>query len=187
MIAAAILAAGASRRLGQPKQLVPYHGTTLLRAIAAQVCASGCDRVAVVLGAHAETIAPTLHGLELAILPNAWWPEGVASSIRAAAAWAWRVRASALVLLVGDQPRLTTAHVDLLCTTFRDTGRSVGSRYAGIIGVPAVFDAAELPHLIELTGDHGARHVLADLQPAIVEWPDGAVDVDEPAQLTACR
>ena len=187
LIAAAILAAGASRRLGRPKQLVPARGTTLLRAIAEQACASSCDRIAVVVGAHAERIVPTLDGLPLAMQIYTFWPEGVASSIRSAAAWAWRMRADALVLLVGDQPRLATAHVDALCDVFRKTARSVGSRYAGIVGVPAVFTADQLPQLVALGGDTGARRVLLAAAPEIVDWPDGELDIDTPEQLALSR
>jgi CTP:molybdopterin cytidylyltransferase MocA len=179
-IAAAILAAGSSSRLGRPKQLLPFRGTTLLRAVAEQTCAASFDRVAVVLGAHAGTIAPTLDGLPLAPLANVLWTEGVASSIRCAVAWALRSACDAILLLVCDQPRLTSSHLENLLSAYRASRRRVASRYANIVGVPAVFDRADFPRLGGLSGDAGAQCMLEDAN--IVEWPDGALDIDTPEQ-----
>lgn len=176
---AAILAAGASRRLGSPKQLLPYRGTTLLRAVIEQVCAARCDRVAVVLGAYAGRIAPELVDLPVTPIANVLWAEGIASSIRCAVAWAMAGELDALVLVVCDQPRLTSAHLDRLIGAHAVTGRAVASRYEGIAGVPAVFGADEYAALAALSGDTGARGVVATA--ATVDWPDGAWDIDTPA------
>ena len=177
-IAAAILAAGESRRLGRPKQLLPFRGTTLLRAIACEACISACDRVAVVVGAHAASVAGTVQGLPVAVVPNVLWQEGMAASIRCAVAWAVRGGSDALALLVCDQPALNAAHLDRLVAEYRVHRHPIASRYAGALGVPAVFGAAEFPQLFALSGDIGARRVLAATRPHAVDWPDGACDVD---------
>jgi molybdenum cofactor cytidylyltransferase len=187
-VVAAILAAGASRRLGRPKQLLPFDGGTLLGRIAARVCEASCARVAVVLGAGADEIAPALDALPVEILHNEAWSEGIAASIRRAVEWARAIDSAALVLCLGDQPRLTAAHIDALAAAYRGAGSAVASRYAGGLGVPALFDARWYSELAALRGDRGARGVLAAAQAIAIDWPDGVVDVDEPehvAQLDA--
>ncbi len=172
MIVAAVLAAGASMRLGRPKQLIALDGEPLVRRAARLARASSCTEVAVVLGAHADAIAPTLDGLGVEVLENPLWPEGMGSSVRAAVGWALAECAQALLLVVCDQPRLTTAHLDALIA---HRGR-VGSSYLGVVGVPALFPAVDFPALAMVRGDRGARTLLAGA--ASIDWPDGAIDVD---------
>jgi CTP:molybdopterin cytidylyltransferase MocA len=182
-IAAAVLAAGASRRLGEPKQVLPFRGTLLVRAIAKEMLGSSCAHVAVVLGAHAGIVAPALADLPVATLSNVLWSEGIASSIRCAAAWTMQLGCDALALVTCDQYRLTAAHVDRLCSAHRRSGRSIGSRYAGIVGIPAVFATTDLPSLLGLGGDTGARRLLRES----IAWPAGADDLDTPDRMTALR
>lgn len=183
MIVAAVLAAGGSRRLGRPKQLLPLHGTTLVEAVVVRVCASSCDHVAVVVGSHASEVAAQVDRFPVEILENPDWQEGLGSSVRVAARWARRIGASALLLCVVDQPRLSTSHLDDLIDTFRQTGDAVGSRYSGTLGVPAIFSAASFDELEALAGDRGARALLGRAGTRIVDWPDGAIDIDVPADL----
>ena len=110
--ACAVLAAGAGRRWGGPKQLADVDGQPMVRRIAAAACASRCGTVGVVLGAHAEAVWPVLAGLPVQRIDNPSWTEGMASSIRAAVDWAQASGAGALLLTVGDQPALSSAHLD---------------------------------------------------------------------------
>ncbi len=171
MIAAVILAASASRRRGQPKQLVPWGDTTLIRAIASQVCGSACGDVAIVLGAHADLIVPELAGLAITPIATPSWATHVSSSLHVAIDWARERGAEALVLVGCEQPRLTSKHVDRLCGAYRMAGRSVASRYAGMLGLPAVIDATDFAALLA----DGVPLVTAAAVP--VPWPDGAFDV----------
>jgi molybdenum cofactor cytidylyltransferase len=168
MIAATILAAGDARHHGQPKQLVPCRGTTLIKAIACEVCASTCEHAAVVLGAHADLIAPELVGIEIAPLANPPWATHVASQLRVAIDWARQCGAGALAIVGCDQPRITAKHLDRLCASWRAAGRSVASRYAGALGLPAVIDARDFDALLH----DGLAIVTA--RAAAVPWPDGA-------------
>lgn len=179
---AIVLAAGASRRLGRPKQLLPYRGATLLHAVAAQACAASCAGVAVVLGAAASAVAPALRGLPLQLELNPDWEEGIASSIRRAISWVMTQEGDAALLLVGDQPRVTAAHLEQLLAAHRRTGGLVGSRYAGVVGVPAVLTRSTFPALLALRGEQGAQKVLRSASAVTaIDWPDGALDVDTAA------
>lgn len=181
-IAAAILAAGGSRRLGRPKQLLPFGDTTLVEAMIARVWATTCDHVGIVVGAHAaDVVVQTRSGVD--IIDNPHWEEGMGSSVRTAVAWAESLESSGLLLCVVDQPRLTTQHLEALLAEFRRTHANVGSRYDGRLGVPAIFSARCFPALASLSGDRGARAVLARPGTRWIEWADGAFDIDVPKDL----
>jgi CTP:molybdopterin cytidylyltransferase MocA len=177
---AAVLAAGASRRFGGAKQLASVDGTPMLRRVAEATCRSACARVGVVLGARADAIAPVIDGLPLDRIDNAGWTEGMASSIRAAVGWARARGAGALLLAVGDQPALDAAHLDALVAASNSGQRLAASRYANVLGPPAVFPERYFTRLEALNGDVGARSLLreAAAEVATVDWPQGAEDLD---------
>jgi CTP:molybdopterin cytidylyltransferase MocA len=188
-IACAILAAGAARRFGGAKQLARLAGTPLLRRAVEAACGSSCARVAVVLGARAAAIAPVLAGLPVEVVENPAWAEGMASSVRAAAAWARQRDDQALLLAVADQPELSAAHLDALIAASGHGQRVAASAYAGVLGVPALFPRACYPALAALEGDVGARALLrgGGLPWLItsVDWAAGARDVDHASDLRA--
>jgi CTP:molybdopterin cytidylyltransferase MocA len=184
-IGCAILAAGASRRLGRPKQLVTVGGQTLLRRAALEACASACARVAVVLGAEADLIFPTLLGLPVTRVDNEGWHEGMASSIRRAVSWAEHTGSEGLILCVCDQLKLEAAHLDRLIAAYRGNPTSmVGSAYAGVCGVPALFARDRFAALHRLQGDRGATGLLRDdPQTVAVPWEAGVLDLDSESDL----
>jgi len=189
-VVCAILAAGASRRLGQPKQLLGIDGQPLIYRIASVALASRADAVAVMLGAQAEPIAGALGSLpllEIRLVPD--WAEGLSASVRTAARWAQRRRALALLLAVGDQVALTSACLDALIGASDGGRRLVASTYDGVRGVPAVIPSAHFPALRRLTGDVGARALLRVAGPEIAEvpWAAGAQDIDVPTDLPGQR
>lgn len=172
---AIILAAGASRRLGLPAQLVEIGGEPLVRRIA-QVALAACDRVAVIEGA--VPLGEPLAGVPVEVVRNSGWEEGIASSIRAGIRWA--SEADAAVLLTCDQHELSPSHLRALLAH-----RFAASRYDGELGIPAVFPRGSFPALLELEGDRGARPLLACATP--VDWPAGARDLDAPPELGTLR
>lgn len=176
MPAAVILAAGESRRLGRPKQLVEQRGEPLVHRIA-RIALTACDRVAVVSGA--VPLRNALVDLPVALVDNVFWAEGVASSIRAGVTWA--SQADSVLLLTCDQVLLDGAHLRALIRA--STGdRPAASRYQDVLGVPAVFPRAYFPVLQALTGDRGAQPLLEAAVP--VDWPAGARDLDTLADLS---
>jgi molybdenum cofactor cytidylyltransferase len=184
----AILAAGASRRLGQPKQLVSLNGAPLVVRAAAVAAAVGCDAVAVVLGCEAERVGETLRGSTCEPLLNPDWSEGIASSIRVAARWAERCDFAALMLLVCDQVRLNREHVLQLWAAWSAKPElPVGSAYADAVGIPAIIPRSYYTALLSLSGDRGAGKLLRASVVTQVAWPDGVYDCDTPEDLRLLR
>lgn len=187
-----ILAAGASSRMGQPKQLLPLEGQTLLVRTIHAALASEAWPVVVVLGANAELIEPSLARLPILVTENAAWAEGMASSIRAGVE-TLRQFSRALdgaVIALCDQPAFSADTIAQLVTAQRATGRSiVAARYAGRQGAPALFLRAHFSTLAALTGEAGARALLNDdpARIAVVDLPALAVDVDTPADFATVR
>ncbi|HKU38332.1 MAG TPA: nucleotidyltransferase family protein [Polyangiales bacterium] len=181
-LACTLLAAGGSSRLGRPKQLLRRGGVSLVAHVLQQLRAAEAERYAVVLGCERERVETELATGGCELLDNPEWREGIAASIRVAVAWAERVRADALLLAVCDQPRLAAEHVAALCAMHAAHGGAVASGYAAVRGTPAIVPASWYAALSELRGERGAGALLRrSLEVRVVEWPDGAVDLDSEA------
>jgi molybdenum cofactor cytidylyltransferase len=177
-VAGLVLAAGASRRFGAPKQLARLDGRPLLEhALAAMAAVPGLTRVAVTLGAHAERIlaAIDLHGAEPVRVPD--WDEGQAASLRAGVA-ALAPHADAIVVTLGDQPRMAPAAIARVAVV----PGIARAAYAGVPGHPVLLPRALFAAIAELRGDAGARELLAGAR--LVDCGDvSPLGVDTPAQL----
>ena len=187
MIAAVVLAAGESSRLGRPKQLLPRRGRSLLRHAVDCATVAGCEPVVVVLGAGAEEMRGALSGAGARPVVNADWRSGLGSSVRAgvAALASSAAGVRAVLLLACDQPRLEPVVLRRLVAAFDRGARIAACGYAGTVGVPALFDRALFDELLALDGREGARSVLRAhaAEVTAVPWPEGAVDVDTPEDL----
>ncbi len=190
LIPVIVLAAGASRRLGEPKQLVIVDGETLLGRTLRVVREASVEAVHVVLGANAERIAAIVDLSKVSVVVNPDWESGLATSIHAGVQAAGS-EADAVMLLVCDQPRLSVGHLRRLIEKFERLNGAVivASEYAGMVGIPAVFPAAWFPALLSLEGDSGARKILREASDSVltVEFDGGEVDVDTPADVEALR
>jgi molybdenum cofactor cytidylyltransferase len=189
-IGAVILAAGASTRMGVPKQLVEIEGKPLLLRAVEAALASPVWPVVVVLGANAEQIRPTLARLPVLVTENPAWAEGMAASIRAGVTTLQQFsrHLDAALLALCDQPAFSTGTIAQLVATQKATGCSIAAaRYAGRNGAPALFLREHFATLTGLTGEEGARALLNDdpNRVAPVDLPALALDLDTPADLAA--
>jgi molybdenum cofactor cytidylyltransferase len=200
-IAALVLAAGGSTRLGQPKQLVKLSEAspeTLLQRAVRIARAAGLSPVVVVLGAHAEAIQAAAPVDGALVLINSGWAEGMGSSIRAGIGAIAHLDVGGCVVLTCDMPAVTAQHLRLLIQTARQQENHQRSANAGVRedlpvvssyserrGVPAYFSKFYFAHLHASEGDVGARVWLRNA-PA-VELAGGALDVDTPEDVVRAR
>jgi CTP:molybdopterin cytidylyltransferase MocA len=185
-----ILAAGASSRMGQLKQLLPIDGQPLVARAAQAALDAGIWPVVVVLGAQAARIRPVLARLTVLPVECAAWNEGMAASIRTGieALEQFSRDLDGALLALCDQPAFSAESVARLFAAQAKTGRGIAAaRYAGRQGAPALFRRAYFPALAALTGEAGARSLLNDSPDlvAAVDLPELAVDLDTPADFGA--
>jgi molybdenum cofactor cytidylyltransferase len=183
-----VLAAGASRRLGLPKQLLTVAGVPLVRSAAECGVHSAAARTAVIVGASASRVRRAVGALAVEIVENRAWAEGLSTSIRSAVAWAERRGLQGLLIALCDQPYLTSSHLNaLLAAHAKDAGLAC-SVYAGTRGVPALFPSSYFARLRELSGDRGASALL-QRAPHVseIDWQAGALDVDTQTDVERLR
>jgi molybdenum cofactor cytidylyltransferase len=185
-----ILAAGASTRMGTPKQLLEIDGQPMLVRAVEAALASSAWPVVVVLGAHADRIRPVLARLPVLVAENATWSEGMASSIREGISTLQQFPRglSAAILALCDQPAFTAEVIAQLIAVQQTSGRSiVAAQYSGRHGAPALFLREHFPALAHLTGEEGARALLNDdpQRVASIHLPALALDLDTPEDVVA--
>jgi molybdenum cofactor cytidylyltransferase len=190
VIAAVVLAAGLSRRMGQAKLLLPVDGRPIVRHAVEGVRAAGLDPVLVVTGPDPAPIEAALAGLGVRIVVNPAPEAGQAGSVRAGVA-ALPAAADAVLIALGDQPAVAPGIIPALLAAHRAGGRPiVAPRYQDGPGNPVLFDRAIFPELLALEGDRGARPVIAR-EPGRVEWVALDLpmppDVDTPADYEKIR
>jgi CTP:molybdopterin cytidylyltransferase MocA len=189
-IACVLLAAGGSRRLGSPKQLVRLRTRPLLaHALAAARAALPSTPLVVVLGAEAWRLRALVRrsAPKAGIAYNARWSEGMAGSLRAALRAVPSGTSAVLVTLV-DQPHVDARALRRLLSAWRRRpGLAAAARYSGRSGVPAVLPRALWRAVRELEGDAGARTLLQGNRVTLVDMPEAALDVDTPADRARLR
>ena len=187
-IGAIILAAGGSTRMGSPKQLLKFEGTTMIRRAASSAIESGCRPVIVVTGAASEDVRGELDGLDVHEILNSEWQTGMASSIKAGigSVLTREPQIDAVVVMLSDQPHVTAEVIKRLIDAYVTTSKPiVASSYGEDFGVPALFDKKHFDELYELEGDRGAKAIIkkhaGDAE--LVDFPEGVIDVDTPDDL----
>ena len=187
-----LLAAGASRRLGQPKQLLRYVGKSLLRRAAETALATGCGPLVVVSGALQEELVEELTSLPATLAHNPRWAQGLGPSVSTGVAALRQVcpTLSAILLLVSDQPHLSTTVLCRLVAAHREDGaRLAAATYSGVLGVPALFGKEFFDELNQLPAQSGAGQLLRRYAAMVtaLPWDGGAVDIDTPARAYASK
>jgi len=181
-----VLAAGAARRFGAPKQLADLDGAPLLEHALRTMSAAPVDRVVVVLGAGADEVAAgvDLHGAEPVVCGR--WEEGQSASL--ACGLAELAGCEAVVVTLGDQPRVSPDAIRRVISA-RNDAAAVRAMYNGNPGHPVLLERRLFEQLRNVSGDRGARNLLLSVQVLDVPCDDlgGGEDVDTPAELDALR
>lgn len=161
MLAAAILAAGESRRMGQPKALLPYQGTTFLEHLLEITRQPRIGIQKIVLGAGAEEIRGRLRGVKAEIVINAEWQRGQLSSIRAAIRSLSPGETEGLVICPVDHPLVSASLIQKLVRAFDGCGKCiVVPTRADRRGHPVIFRATLYEELLAASDEVGAREVV---------------------------
>lgn len=189
----AVLAGGASRRMGAPKLLTPFAHTTLLDHAIDAALGSVADEVCLITGAYHEAIQEHLKPRRLphrfSLIRNQHWSEGQSTSVKTAVHHACLRKCSSLLLLVADQPFVTSCHLDALIAAHHQ-GKALayiasnGQRH----GNPCLFDRSAFEALFTLKGDEGARALFRTCPDTIVQhvyFDDNRLfeDIDTPEDL----
>ena len=156
-ISGLILGAGASQRFGEPKQLLPFAGTTLLGWVVSQAqTATALDELVVVVGRSADEIRARVDFGDAKVVENRVFTEGCASSYRAGIA-ALDSRSEAMMIILGDQPGITPEIIDRLADEWRQSNASIAlCSYQGHKGHPMIFARSLFDQLETLHGDKAA-------------------------------
>ncbi|MDF1573032.1 MAG: XdhC family protein [Bacteroidales bacterium] len=162
-IAAVILAAGESRRMGKPKMLLPYGDSTIIGTVVRNALNALSDHVRVVLGAGAETVQENIADLHVEKVLNQEYSDGMLSSVQAG------IRSlpgatTAVMILLGDQPMISSETMDRLITRYRQSEKDiVVASVDGKRGHPMIFSTKYVPEILaygpgntlrDLTGNH---------------------------------
>ena len=181
MIAAIILAAGSSQRLGQPKQNVLLAGETLLQRAIRTAAEAGLSPIIVIIR-RTIALATLTTQTDIEFVINSNPDEGIASSIRRGIAALSSRAVAGAVIMTCDQPAVTAAHLRTLAS---DEDQITGSRYARTIGVPAYLPRASFAELLQLSGDAGARVLLQ--APHSIPAENLDLDIDTQQDLDRAR
>lgn len=182
-----LLAAGASTRMGQSKQLMMFGGDALL-VRATKAALSSQYPVTVVLGANADDHREVLKGLNVRIVENQDWRKGMGNSLKTGLteALAADPAMDAVLIMLCDQPMVTSVYLIRMMETAAASGKPVvASSYGGTLGVPVVFRKSAFTRLMQIGDEAGAARLIRD-RPSDVEpidFPGGAIDLDTPEDV----
>ena len=192
-IAAIVLAAGRSSRMGGANKLLEkIAGRPLVRIVAEAALASRARPVIVVTGHQRERVEAALGGLPVAFVHNAHFADGLGTSLKAGVA-ALPAEADGVIVCLGDMPQVDAGLIDRLLDAFDpDKGALVVMpTIEGLRGNPVVWSRRFFPDLMAVEGDVGARHLIGRYAEAVTEVPlsgnAALTDIDTPEALEALK
>lgn len=177
-----ILAAGASERMGQAKQLLDWRGKPFVRVVAETAISSGLDPVIVVTGSFHPEVTNALEGLNVQIVKNPNWIEGQSTSVKLGLRTV-PDHTGAAIFLLADQPQIPVSLIEQLVASQAETlAPIVAPMIDGQRGNPVLFDQSTFPDFESITGDSGGRQVFSKHRVTWVPWLDASagLDVDTP-------
>ena len=171
MISAILLAAGESKRMGRPKQMLAWKGKTLLRHVLENLIHSTVDEIILVLGHEAEAIQKSLTEFQIKIVINPDYQQGMASSLRQGLL-AMDPGIEAFLVVLADQPGIGPEIINQIIDAFQraDPRRGIARPvYRGLQGHPVLIGVRYLQEALQLQGDVGARQILMNHPEDILE------------------
>jgi molybdenum cofactor cytidylyltransferase len=186
-IAAVVLAAGRSSRMGPRNKLLEIvDGKPIVARVAETALDSGASPVFVVTGFEADRIAEALHGLDVTIVNNLAFEQGLSTSLHAGLA-VLPPDCDGVVILLGDMPRIEPGDIASLISAAKDREAICAPVNNGKVGNPILWGAAYFTEMMQLTGDAGAKQLLPKHPECIVEVPIASdrifADIDSPSDL----
>jgi molybdenum cofactor cytidylyltransferase len=186
-VAGIILAAGGSKRYGQTKQLLDWHGQPFIRVVVKTALEAGLSPVVVITGANANQVEDVLIDLPITIKRNEDWQTGQSSSIRTGIKGVSEEeskRPGAVIFLLADQPQITSSVIRAL---IEKHAKEIQPIIAPLVfmeqrGNPVLFDRVTFPALMKLQGDVGGRSLFSEFHVDYLPWQDDRLllDVDNP-------
>ncbi len=179
-----ILAAGSSQRMGTPKQLLPVFGTSLIKYFIEEAMETPCYPITVVVGAHKAKIVPELKNMPISIVDNPAWETGIGSSVKMGVVGTYMVSKDieGLIVMTSDMPFVNRHCIKALIQKAIENPEKdvIASKYAGTVGVPALFRRKVLEQLLDLKGESGAKKVIESNKSnaLFVDFDKGVVDLD---------
>ena len=178
-----ILAAGASKRMGEPKQLLPWGHSTLIEHVIQKAIKVEVKEVSVVLGANYDIINNKIKNYPINIINNIDWKVGLSSSISKAVTHYIRdPKIDTLIFILADQPFIPDDYLNKMLTDFTpNQNQIIASQYEdGKLGIPVLFDRYYFDELLSLNGDFGANHILQNNKSYvnILEASFNCLDID---------
>lgn len=178
-----VLAAGASTRMQEPKQLLEFEGKTLLRRAVETAISTNCQPVVVVLGANFNETLAEISDLPVDVCHNTDWRKGLSSSLQCGIENMLNLnpKIDAFIATLADQPFVTANHLQVFIKRFRETKNPiVAAKYNETNGVPALFSKEIFNEFKEISGDKGAKKILKKHQNTLIsiDLPEAAFDID---------
>lgn len=163
-VAIIILAAGASKRMGTPKQALPWGNTSLIGHAVQTALKVHATEVAVVLGAHYSYLNSEIKQYRITILNNKDWEMGLGSSIARGVRYLTNIESNVdgVLILLADQPFISSDFLESMILNFEpNKNQIITTLYEeGNQGVPVLFDTLYFDELLQLQDDSGAKHLL---------------------------
>jgi len=180
-----IIAAGQSSRMGRPKQLLDYEGKTLINRLIGIVKSAGDLPITLVLGAFSDEIIHQLPDIDVQLVMNPDWQQGMGRSISVGVSniIQHNPEVDGIIILVCDQPFISANEISGLIHAQNSTGKPiVACAYNGILGTPALFVREKWKDLITLQGETGAKAIIGNHKSdvAVLHFDKGVLDIDTP-------
>jgi molybdenum cofactor cytidylyltransferase len=176
-----ILAAGSSSRMGEPKQLMKFKSKTFLQHIVEEAKEANLNPVICVTGYQSDQISKAIIGMNVTIVYNEQWSEGMGTGISAGINQLLLSDVDSVILAVSDQPYVSSGLFAKMLTLKDMSGKKiVASSYAGTLGTPVLFDKEYFNQLKSLHGNQGAKNIVKLNMPDVcpVEFEKGRIDID---------